>query len=79
MRILKKKIYFCTHSNLKDGSYGDSVNDKKFIDSIPSNFEIINIYPDRNQLGTITLICVIKFILKLVFLSLGKPGLLNMK
>jgi hypothetical protein len=27
----KKIIYYCTHSNLKDLSYGDSNNDNKFI------------------------------------------------
>ena len=45
----KKIIYYCTHSNLKDLSYGDSNNDNKFIISIPREFEVGKVFPERKR------------------------------
>jgi glycosyltransferase involved in cell wall biosynthesis len=69
----KRDIYYCTHSNLNDLSYGDSNNDNKFIISIPSEFNVIKIFPNRNKKGLVSLFSLVKLILKLVKLS-TKPS-----
>ncbi|MHA1883765.1 MAG: glycosyltransferase family 4 protein [Promethearchaeota archaeon] len=66
----KKIIYYCTHSNLKDLSYGDSNNDNKFIVSIPREFEVEKVFPERNEKGTVSLFSLLKIIIRLLMLSI---------
>lgn len=66
----KTRIFYLTHSNLKDLSFGDSINDNKFINSIPSHFKIFKMFPIRNQKQMISHIELMKFILRITIASL---------
>ncbi len=72
MKDRAQNIYYCTHSNLSDLSYGGCINDNKFIISIPSSFNIIKVFPNRNEDSSLSFLNSLKMILKLVKLSL-KP------
>ncbi|MHA1915030.1 MAG: glycosyltransferase [Promethearchaeota archaeon] len=66
----KNTIYYCTHSNLEDLSYGDSNNDNKFIISIPLEFKVGKVFPERNEKGAIMILSLLKVIIKLFLLSM---------
>ena len=62
-------IYYCTHSNLNDLSYGGCINDNKFIISIPSNFNITKVFPNRNEDNSLSFLNSLKMVLRLAKLS----------
>ncbi|MFW9827343.1 MAG: glycosyltransferase [Candidatus Thorarchaeota archaeon] len=64
-----RSINYCTHSNLNDLSFGDSNNDNKFINSIPSKFYVNKVFPKRNKDNSIKFLNLLKIVLKLLFLS----------
>lgn len=72
MKDRAQNIYYCTHSNLSDLSYGGCINDNKFIISIPSSFNIIKVFPSRNEDNSLSFLNSLKMILKLIMVSL-KP------
>ena len=39
----KQRVVFCTFSDFKAGNQGDSVNDRKLFNAIPSDYEKIAI------------------------------------
>ncbi|MFX1478910.1 MAG: hypothetical protein ACFFCI_12335, partial [Promethearchaeota archaeon] len=67
-----KNVYYCTHSNLDDLSYGDSNNDNKFISSIPSEFNVVKIFPVRNKDNYVNIFSFLKLILRIIFLATKK-------
>jgi glycosyltransferase involved in cell wall biosynthesis len=70
MKDRAENVYYCTHSNLNNLSYGGCINDNKFIVSIPSEFNIIKVFPNRNEDNSLSLLNSLKLILKLLKLSL---------
>jgi len=70
MKDRAQNIYYCTHSNLNDLSYGGCINDNKFIISIPSDFNITKVFPTRNEDNSLSFWNSLKLILRLVKLSL---------
>ena len=70
MKEIAETIYYCTHSNLNDLSYGGCINDNKFITSIPSKFNITKVFPNRNKDNSLSFLNSLKMVLRLSKLSL---------
>ena len=63
-------INYCTHSNLGDLSYGGCINDNKFIISIPSDYNITKVFPNRNDDNSLSFLNSLKLAFKLIKLSM---------
>ncbi|MFX1569669.1 MAG: glycosyltransferase [Promethearchaeota archaeon] len=70
MKDRVENINYCTHSNLSDLSYGGCINDNKFIISIPSDYNITKVFPNRNKDNTLSFLNSLKLILRLIKLSM---------
>lgn len=44
MNKKKRKILFCTYSDLDSGSRGDSVNDLKLFATLPKEYNLIKLF-----------------------------------
>jgi glycosyltransferase involved in cell wall biosynthesis len=65
-----EQLYFLTHSNLGNTSFGDSNNDNKFISAIPKSFLIRKIYPTRDKDQNISLFQVFRFLINIIKASI---------
>lgn len=67
---IKNKVIFITFSNLKSPSNGESVNDKKFYNAIPLDYQKMAIYPNYSKNDFVSYIDFFDFIkkyLKVIF------------
>jgi len=62
----KQRVVFCTFSDFKAGNQGDSVNDRKLFNAIPSEYEKIAIYPKYKEHNKINLKSLFNYFIKYV-------------
>ena len=58
---LKKRVVLFTVSNYESGASGDAVNDRKLMESIPSNYKKILINPKYSEGNKLKLFSILKF------------------
>jgi glycosyltransferase involved in cell wall biosynthesis len=62
----KQRVVFCTFSDFKAGNQGDSVNDRKLFNAIPSDYEKIAIYPEYKEHNKITIKSLFNYFIKYI-------------
>lgn len=62
----KQRVVFCTFSDFKAGNQGDSVNDRKLFNAIPSDYEKIAIYPKYKESNKIELKSIFNYFIKYI-------------
>lgn len=58
-----KTITFCVFSDLLKKSSGDSVNDNKLFEAIPSSYNIEKLYPRYDKRGKLNIISITKYLI----------------
>ena len=62
----KQRVVFCTFSDFKAGNQGDSVNDRKLFNAIPSEYEKIAIYPKYKEHNKIAIKSIFNYFIKYI-------------
>ena len=69
----KPQIVFCSYSSITKGNHGDSINNKKLFNTLPSCFKIIALSPKETINNKVNLKSLLKFIFNYL-LNVIKPN-----